>query len=73
MELLTLESLIAAIIAVVAGLMRGFAGFGSGMLMAPVFAVLFGPIETVATIIIMEILVSIQLVPRALVEIEWRF
>ena len=26
----------------VAGLMRGFAGFGSAMLMAPIFAILFG-------------------------------
>ncbi len=31
-----------------AGLMRGFAGFGSGMLKSPVFAILFGPVETVA-------------------------
>ena len=30
-----------------AGFMRGFVGVGSGMLMAPVFAILFGPLQTV--------------------------
>jgi len=33
-----------------AGLMRGFAGFGSGMLMAPIFAILFGPVEAVTMV-----------------------
>lgn len=56
-----------------AGLMRGFAGFGSGMLMAPIFAVLFGPADAVAMVIVLEIVVSFQLVPRVRREIEWRF
>ena len=29
-------------VTLIAGLMRGFAGFGSAMLMAPIFAILFG-------------------------------
>ena len=52
-----MDSDIAIALAVSAGavLMRGFAGVGSGMLMAPFFIRLFGPIETVAIIIMMEI------------------
>ena len=48
------RSLVIALgVTAVAGLMLGFAGVGSGMLMAPVFAILFGPIQTVAVIILM--------------------
>ncbi len=59
-------------VAIVAGLMRGFAGVGSGMLMAPVFAVLFGPVETVAVIIVMELVVTAQLLPGVYTRIDWR-
>ena len=73
LELLTVDFAIAAAVAVIAGLMRGFAGFGSGMMMAPVFAILFGPVETVAIVIMMEIAASVQLTPKALPDIQWRF
>lgn len=73
LDLLTTDFLVAAAVAVTAGLMRGFAGFGSGMLMAPVFAILFGPVETVAMVILMEIAASIQLTPKVLPDIQWRF
>jgi len=64
--------LIALGVAACAGLMRGFAGVGSGMLMAPVFAVLFGPVETVGVIILMEIVVTGQLLPGTYRHIAWR-
>ncbi len=73
LDLLTPEFFVATAAAVAAGLMRGFAGFGSGMVMAPVFAILFGPVETVATIILMEVVVTLQLMPGVLGDIEWRF
>ena len=72
MEFLTTELLIAAVVAAAAGLMRGFAGVGSGMLMAPFFAILFGPVQTVAVIILMEIVVTAQLLPGVRREINWR-
>ena len=72
MEFLTTEILIAAGIAAAAGLMRGFAGVGSGMLMAPFFAILFGPVQTVAIIILMEIVVTAQLLPGVHREIRWK-
>ncbi len=73
LDLLTADFLVAMGVAVAAGLMRGFAGFGSGMLMAPVFAILFGPVETVAIIILVETVVTVQLMPGVLGDIEWRF
>ena len=72
MEFLTTEILIAAGVAAAAGLMRGFAGVGSGMLMAPFFAILFGPVQTVAIIILMEIVVTAQLLPGVHREIRWK-
>lgn len=71
-EFMTADFLTALVISVVAGLMRGFAGVGSGMLMAPFFAVLFGPLETVATIVMMESVATAQLLPRVHRHIDWR-
>ena len=61
-----------SIIAAAAGFMRGFAGVGSGMLMAPFFVHLFGAVETVAIIICMEIVVTAQLLPSVWKAIDWR-
>ena len=72
MDFITPELLIAMAVAAAAGLMRGFAGVGSGMMMAPVFAVLFGPVQTVAVIILMEVVVTAQLMPGVRREIDWR-
>jgi uncharacterized membrane protein YfcA len=71
LELLTTDLITALMIAAVAGLMRGFAGVGSGMLMAPFFAVIFGPVHTVAIIITMEIVVTAQLLPSVRRHIDW--
>ena len=46
-----------------AGLMRGFAGFGSGMLMAPFFIPLFGPVQMIILITVLEFVVTLQLLP----------
>ena len=59
-------------VSAVAGFMRGFVGVGSGMLMAPIFAILFGPIDTVAIIIMMDLVVTVQLLPSVRKNIEWR-
>lgn len=60
-------------IVVVAGAMRGFAGFGSAMAMSPILAWLYGPTEMIVLITVMELIVSFQLVPGALKDGEWRF
>jgi hypothetical protein len=46
-----------------AGLMRGFAGFGSGMLMAPFFVSFFGPVHMIILIAVLELVVTMQLMP----------
>ena len=61
----------ALLIAAAAGLMRGFAGVGSGMLMAPFFVHIFGPIQTVGIIILIEIVATALLLPSVHQKIEW--
>ena len=73
LQFATLGMTVAVATVIAAGLMRGFAGFGSGMLMAPIFAVVFGPVDTVAMITLLELFVSIQLMPGALHEADWHF
>ncbi len=62
----------AAAAALLAGFLRGFVGVGSGMLMAPVFAILFGPLQTVGMVIMLDALVTAQLLPSVYRLIEWR-
>ena len=63
----------AAILATaIAGLMRGYAGFGTAIILAPIYSVLWGPLAGVPVMLLMELLVSLQLVPRALREADRR-
>jgi len=59
-------------VTLVAGLMRGFAGFGSAMLMAPIFAILFGSAEMVVTVVAIELVVSLQLFPQVRHHADWK-
>ena len=56
-----------ALVAIIAGgLIRGFTGFGSALVIIPTLALLFGPREAVVMHSIMEIPVVIALMPNAL-------
>jgi len=61
-----------AVAVLVAGLIRGFTGFGSAMVMAPVLVHTLGPAEAVATNMLLEFAVSLQLVPAALKHIDFK-
>lgn len=53
---------LAAVVAVfIAGVIRGFTGFGSALLIVPALAMLFGPVEAVVIEILLEIPVSLGL------------
>ena len=59
-------------VTLIAGLMRGFAGFGSAMLMAPIFAILFGAADMVVTVVAIELVVSLQLFPQVRGHADWK-
>ena len=71
-EVLGWDLAIAALIATVAGLTKGYAGFGGGMIMAPLLALIYGPTQAVAMIMVLEFLASLQLFPRAARQTDWR-
>lgn len=63
--------LIAALVAAIAGMVRGFAGFGAAMLMTPVFSALHGPAVGISLCMLLEIVVALPLLPRAVKYVDW--
>lgn len=55
-----------------AGLVRGFAGFGSAMIMIPALSVLFGPARAVPLGLLLEIVLSLPFVPAVRHQVDWR-
>jgi len=64
--------LVAALATAVAGLMRGYAGFGTAVLLSPIYSTLFGTREGVPIMLLMELVVSMQLLPKAMGEADRR-
>ena len=71
-DLLATSFLTAASVAVIAGMVRGFAGFGAAMMMTPVFSALYGPEAGVSLCLLLEIAVALPLLPRAAKYVDWR-
>tara|TARA_B100000315_G_C14457331_1_gene532051 strand:+ start:163 stop:900 length:738 start_codon:yes stop_codon:yes gene_type:complete len=59
-------------IAVISGLIHGYTGFGSALVMVPLLTFLFGPVEAVAIVTIIIFLGSVQLYPSAIRGASWR-
>src|SRR5260370_29845932 len=68
---LAFSFLITAAVAAIAGMVRGFAGFGAAMLMTPVFSALYGPAIGIALCLLLEIAVALPLLPRAVKYVDW--
>ncbi|WP_439595905.1 sulfite exporter TauE/SafE family protein [Falsiroseomonas sp.] len=63
---------VAIAVTALAGLMRGYSGFGTAVLLAPAYSVLWGPRIGVPVMLLMELVVSLQLVPKAFGEANRR-
>ena len=64
--------LLAALGVGVAGVMRGYSGFGTAILLAPILSTLWGPRAGVPVLLLMELVVSVQLLPRSFREADRR-
>ncbi len=64
----------AAALAIVAagGIFRGYTGFGTGLVMAPLLTLLWGPVEAVATTVALGTISTVQLTGAALPLVKWR-
>lgn len=63
---LTGEIIWIGLVVAVAGLLRGFTGFGAGLFMAPLLSTLAGPLRAVPLLILLDAAVSAVLVPPVL-------
>jgi uncharacterized membrane protein YfcA len=71
-DLLAPSFLICAVVACIAGMVRGFAGFGAAMVMTPIFSALYGPAVGVALCLMLEIAVALPVVPGVVGLVDWR-
>lgn len=55
-----------------AGTLRGFAGFGTAMVMTPAFSAILGPAQGVGLCLALECAVAVPLLPGALRMVDWR-
>ncbi|MCE9521127.1 MAG: sulfite exporter TauE/SafE family protein [Alphaproteobacteria bacterium] len=70
--LLTPSVVLAMALAAFAGVLRGFSGFGSAMILAPTLSALFPITEAVPLVILLEVALSFQLLPAAMRLVERR-
>lgn len=63
---------VAVAVTALAGIMRGYSGFGTAVLLAPAYSVLWGPRIGVPVMLSMELVVSMQLLPKAIGEANRR-
>ncbi|CAN0460101.1 unnamed protein product, partial [Discosporangium mesarthrocarpum] len=66
-----IETAAIAAVAFFAGVMRGFSGFGSALMIVPVASAFLGPQIAVPVVTAVHVVTSIQLLPRALHDVEW--
>ncbi|MCC7427888.1 MAG: sulfite exporter TauE/SafE family protein [Alphaproteobacteria bacterium] len=69
---LTQEFAIATVVTAIAGVMRGYAGFGTAIVLAPVYSILWGPVTGVPMMLAMEALIAWQLIPSVWWHINFR-
>jgi len=74
-DLVTLLPLSAIVVlcvaALVAGIMRGFSGFGGGLLIAPAFSLFMSPTDVVVVVVLLNLLTTVQLLPEVLRNVHW--
>tara|TARA_R110000868_G_scaffold4155_18_gene25407 strand:- start:534 stop:1283 length:750 start_codon:yes stop_codon:yes gene_type:complete len=70
-ELTTIDTILVAGTAFAAGLMRGFSGFGAALTIAPVLALAVGPRAAIPAILIVMLVTSVQLAPKAWASANW--
>ena len=56
----------------ISGLIRGFSGFGSDMVNAPILSLLWGPTVGIPVAALIELVPAIQLTPKAIPNANWR-
>ncbi len=70
-EILNLSLLAAAGVAFLSALIQGYSGFGGGLIIIPILAILFSPIESIAITALAAIFGTATLLPQAVKKAQW--
>lgn len=62
---------LAAMSVMVAGIVRGFSGFGAGLVLVPSLSLIYGPMNAVVSVVLLELIPTAQLMPRAIKHCHW--
>jgi uncharacterized membrane protein YfcA len=63
---------VAAVAVVIGALVRGYTGFGASMLWVASLSLIYPPAGVVPTVLALEVLASIALLPKVLGHVDWR-
>ena len=66
------EVILAIVAVIIAGIFRGFSGFGTGMILVPSLSVIYEPIVAVITVVLLELVTALQLVKTSLPDCHWQ-
>lgn len=66
------EVLLTVVAVIIAGIFRGFSGFGTGMILVPSLSVIYEPVVAVITVVLLELVTALQLVKTSLPQCHWR-
>ena len=72
LSLFSLELTIAAILLMLCAVIQGYSGFGGGILVVPLMALLFDPVTGIALLCIPFFIGMLIIVPRVISHVNWR-
>ena len=62
-EILDMSLLLGVVVALVSGMIQGYSGFGGGLVVVPILAILFSPLEAIANTALAELFGNVVLWP----------
>jgi uncharacterized protein len=68
----TQENLFVLLIVIAGGIIRGYTGFGSGLVMVPLFSLMWSPVDAVATTCGLGLFAAVQLTISTVKYTKWR-
>ena len=71
-NLLSFELIMAFLCLLFCAIVQGYSGFGGGLMIVPLMALLFGPVTGIALVAIPFFFGMLFIVPRALAQVNWR-
>jgi hypothetical protein len=56
----------------IAGIFRGFSGFGTGMILVPILSLIYEPVVAVVTVVLLELVPALQLLRASILNCHWQ-